>query len=78
MIKKSLVIGTVCRHPKADYSLINSFLQPTLYKLGDMKIKVAISGNFNFDLIKYDTHKPTREFYVYNLFSSFSCKPFIL
>ena len=73
---KSLVIGTIYRHPKADDSFLNEFLHPTLHKLGKMKKKVMISGDFNFDLIKYDVHKPTNEFY--DIFSSYSYRPCIL
>ena len=73
---KSLVIGTIYRHPKADDSFINSFLTPTLIKLGKMKKKVALAGDFNFDLLKYETHKPTNEFY--DILSSYSYRPCIL
>ena len=74
--KKSMIIGTIYRHPKADSSFISSFLEPTLSKLGKTKKKIAITGDFNFDLLKYDLHNPTNEFY--DLLSSFSYRPCIL
>ena len=41
-----------------------------------MKKKVALAGDFNFDLLKYETHKPTNEFY--DILSSYSYRPCIL
>ena len=73
--KKTMIIGNIYRHPRADDSFID-FLEPTLIKLGKTKKKVLISGDFNFDLIKYDTHRPTNEFY--DLLSSYSYRPSIL
>ena len=71
-----MIIGTIYRHPKADSSFISSFLEPTLSKLGKTKKKIAITGDFNFDLLKYDLHNPTNEFY--DLLSFFSYRPCIL
>ena len=72
---KSLTIGTIYRHPSAT-SFIDDFLHPTLDKLDTKKRKVIITGDFNFDLIKYESHKKTNEFY--DLISSYSYRPFIL
>ena len=62
---KSMVVGN-----------IYNFLEPTLNKIGKMNKKSIISGDFNFDLIKYESHNPTQEFY--DLFSSYSYRPCIL
>ena len=49
---KSMIIGNIYRHPKADDSFIEKFLEPTLIKLGKTNKKIMISGDFNFDLNK--------------------------
>ena len=74
---KSLTVGTIYRHPTAACNMfLEDFLHPTLHKLDQKKRKVVITGDFNFDLIKYDSHKPTSDFY--DIISSFSYKPLIL
>ena len=73
---KSMVVGNIYRHPKADETFITNFLEPTLNNIGKMNKKSIISGDFNFDLIKYESHNPTQEFY--DLFSSYSYRPCIL
>ena len=73
---RSMIIGNIYRHPKADDSFIEKFLEPTLIKLGKTNKKVMISGDFNFDLIKYESHKQTNDFY--DLLASYSYRPCIL
>ena len=55
---------------------MNEFLHPTLDKLNTKNRKVIITGDFNYDLIKYESHKQTNEFY--DLMSSYSYRPLIL
>ena len=52
-----MIIGNIYRHPKAGDSFIEKFLEPTLIKLDKTNKKVMISGDFNFDLIKYEWKK---------------------
>ena len=73
---KSLTVGTIYRHPTHDNLFVEGFLHSTLDKLESKKRKVVISGDFNFDLLKYETHKNTNEFY--DLISSYSYRPLIL
>ena len=73
---KRLIIGTIYRHPKACDDFLEQFLNPTLDKLNKNKNKVIITGDFNYDLIKYDMHKNTSDFY--DMLSSFSYRPCIL
>ena len=74
---KSLIIGTIYRHPTAACNMfLEDFLHPILHELDQKRKKVVITGDFNFDMIKYNTHKPTSDFY--DLLSSFSYKPLIL
>ena len=74
---KSVVIGSIYRHPTQNNNqFIEEFLHPTLDKLNNAKKKVIITGDFNYDLIKYDSHKKTSEFY--DLISSYSYRPCIL
>ena len=73
---KKLVIGTIYRHPKTNDDFLEQFLNPTLDKLNKSKSKVIITGDFNYDLIKYESHKNTSDFY--DMLSSYSYKPCIL
>ena len=73
---KSLIVGTMYRHPTSNTSFIENFLHPTLDKLNKTNKKVIFTGDFNYDLIKYESHKQTNDFY--DLVSSYSYRPFIL
>ena len=64
------------RHPTSDTSFIEHFLHPTLDKLNKKRSKVIFTGDFNYDLIKYESHKQTNDFY--DLISSYSYRPYIL
>ena len=73
---KSLIVGSIYRHPTSETTFMEDFLHPTLDKLNKKKCKVIISGDFNYDLIKYEDHKQTSDFY--DLISSYSYRPLIL
>ena len=55
---------------------MDDFLHPTLDRLYKQKQKLIITGDFNYDLIKYESHKQTNDFY--DLISSYSYRPLIL
>ena len=74
--KKSLIIGTIYRHPSSGTTFMDDFLHPTLDKLDNKKSKVIITGDFNYNLIKYESHKQTSDFF--DLISSYSYRPLIL
>ena len=59
------IIGVVYRHPNMDASdFTDIYLNNTLNKLCKEKNKgIHITGDFNFDLLKYSTHGETGNFY---------------
>ena len=76
---KNIILGSVYRPPNGDketLALFNSELCNILSLINKGKKKtVLIAGDFNMDLIKHDTHKPTEEFL--DNFLSFSFCPVI-
>lgn len=74
--KKNIIIGTVYRPPggdQIDISNFNTEFCKILKNINNEKRKtVIIAGDFNLDLQKYDSHKPTAEF-LDNLLSYSYC-----
>ena len=73
---KNIIIGCMYRHPSVTKKFIEYFLEPTLVKLSNQKKTCALIGDFNFDLLKYETHHETSNFY--DILSSHSYRPLIL
>ena len=75
----NLLIGCMYRPPNADSDMLNSFnseLSSILKSLECERKKTAIlAGDFNFDLLKADSHSPTNDFV--NVLTSFSMLPTI-
>ena len=62
--RKNTIIGCLYRHPH--YNNIGKFtdyLNNCLAKLGKENKEVYIAGDFNIDLLKYETNSKYREFY---------------
>ena len=75
--KKNLIVGSIYRH----HCPITKFISGYFRKALDMIIKqsnkiCALIGDFNVDLIKYETETNTGEFY--DLLCSYSFRPLIL
>ena len=77
--KKNIIIGCIYRPPGADRETIESFnivFSDILRIIEQGKSKtVILAGDFNFDLLKHDSHNPTGEFL--NNLISFSYIPLI-
>ena len=74
---KNTVVGCVYRHPH--YNNINDFskyINKCLIKLNKENKDVYIAGDFNIDLLKYETNTNNREFY--NLMTSNGFLPLII
>ena len=58
-------IGVIYRHPRAKITKFNDKIYSVLDKINsDKSIKMCfIAGDFNVNLINYDTHKPTETFF---------------
>ena len=59
----SIILGCVYRPPNTDVALFNSHFLTILTIINSGKNNIAIiAGDYNLDLLKYNTHLPTEEF----------------
>ena len=61
--QSNILVGTYYRHPKKNSN--NVFLEKlkkNLHKLGNNNKITVVSGDFNFDLLKYDYNNLTNDF----------------
>ena len=74
--KRNIVIGSIYRPPGGDHKtleLFNSEMSSILKSINkDKKKTVLIAGDFNLDLIKHGTHRPTSDFLDNMMSVSFS------
>ena len=60
---KNTIIGCIYKHPNLPIQeLMDAFLQPLLDKLSYENKNVILLGDFNIDLLHYESHIQTREF----------------
>ncbi|XP_065671749.1 uncharacterized protein LOC136089625 [Hydra vulgaris] len=61
--KSNIIVGCVYRHPKMSLdNFLSFYLNPLLKNLTKENKTVFILGDFNIDLLKYDTDSYTRDF----------------
>ena len=75
--RKPVTFGCIYRHPNSvakDFS--EYFLDPILQKISNEKKTCVLVGDFNFDLLKYESHLETSNFY--DLLAGHSYRPLIL
>jgi len=65
---KNIIVGCLYRPPNSNVSTFNETIGDLLKLLNAKKLPVYILGDFNIDLLKYNTHNPTSEF-VNTIFS---------
>ena len=73
---KSITFGCIYRHPSVQKQFLEKFLEPTLQKLSKEKRTCALAGDFNYDLLKYESHTETNAFY--DILSAHAFRPLIL
>ena len=73
---KNIICGCIYRHPNTDISLFTDYIDKYLSKLSKENKKCYLSGDFNIDLLKYDTSCKHRDFL--NLMVSFGFLPQII
>ena len=62
--KSSIIVGYIYRHPKIDlFEFTHYYLDTLLEKLAKEQKTVFLVGDFNVDLLKYEQHKTTNEFF---------------
>ena len=70
--KSNIIVECIYRHPKMDlFEFIHYYLNPLLEKLAKEQKTVFLLGDCNVDLLKYEHHKATNEFF-YHLSSNMS------
>ena len=77
--KKNLIVGCLYRHPTSNISVDdfnNLHISPILQIISTEKKQCVLMGDFNVDLMKYDSHDDSNTF-LNNLYSS-SFTPYIL
>ena len=73
---KKLVVGCIYRHPSPPVSeFIKLFLNCLFEKIGRERKKTILLGDFNIDLLKFDSHSGTRDYY--DLLSANGFRPLI-
>ena len=72
----NVLCGIIYRHPKGNLDSFFEYFNSTAEKIDRGSKYCAILGDFNLDLLKFETHNPTNEFI--NILSSFCFQPHIL
>ena len=73
---KNLICGCFYRHPNSDINDFINYISKTLVKISKEKKECYLSGDFNIDLLKYDSNPKHRDFL--NTMTSFGFLPHIL
>ena len=61
--KLNKVLGVLYRHPTIDANEFNNkHVNELLDNIAKENKTISLLGNFNIDLLKYDSHTPTNEF----------------
>ena len=74
--EKPMIFGCIYKHPAVANQFLEQFLESALNEISKENKICAMAGDFNFDLLKYETHVETSKFY--DLFSAYSYRPLIL
>ena len=53
---KNIVCGCIYRHPNNEVELCNDYISKCLDKITKEKKECYLSGDFNIDLLKYETN----------------------
>ena len=59
---KNIICGCIYRHPKSDVDEFNKYLTKCLTKINREKKECYIAGDFNIDLLKYESNNTYAEF----------------
>ena len=75
--RKNLIVGCFYRHHSSPELFIDNFLKKTIDNISKKQNKLcAIMGDFNIDLLKYDSENSSSDFY--DLISSYGYRPLIM
>ena len=62
---QNIIIGVVYRHPRQKDTEFLNYMKQTLKTIDQEKKKVILTGDFNFNLLKFDKPKEVNEFLNY-------------
>lgn len=71
-----IIIGVIYRHPNSDTQSFLSYLNNVLQNINNENKYCMVLGDFNFNLLNFDSHSDTNEFL--NILGSFFFSPHIL
>ena len=60
--RKNCIIGCIYKHPKMSIQDFNNILMPTLEKISNENKDAYLIGDFNINLINYNSHNPVYQF----------------
>ena len=70
---KNIICGCVYRHPNSDIQVLENYINKCLTKISKENKECYLSGDFNIDLLKYDSSNKHRDFL--NMITSFGYLP---
>ena len=73
---KNHICGIIYRHPHRNISSFMDYLYSTIERVHRERKNCAILGDFNFDLLKYESHQNTDDFI--SALGTFSFQPHII
>ena len=59
---KSSLCGCIHRHPNSDVTKLAEYVETTLTKLNNKNYHIFLMGDFNIDLLQYESHNSTNDF----------------
>ena len=60
--KKNIICGCIYRHPNTNSVQFIEYIESTLSKIDRNKYEVFLMGDFNIDLLKYDSNTISNDF----------------
>jgi exonuclease III len=62
LINQNIICGVIYRHPHSDISTFMTYLNNTLDRINNEQKLCVLMGDFNLNLLNWDSHSPTEEF----------------
>ena len=59
---KSSLCGCIYRHPSSNVTELVEYVETTLTKLNNKNYDIFLMGDFNIDLLRYESHSSTNDF----------------
>ena len=76
LINQNIICGVIYRHPHSDISTFMTYLNNTLDRINNERKLCVLMGDFNLNLLNWDSHSPTEE--LLNTLGTYFYNPHIL